>query len=283
MIGFLSKFDHIKKLMKSLRKILFLLTLTSIIIPGTLIVSYLIYTGKHSIEFTLKSTIGLVFTLYYVVLILTLVSVLIYWLISRLKKIWTLRNEKNKTEILLLKSEVNPHFFFNMLNNLYAMIDTETKLAKDLVLKLSDLMRYSIYEGRREFVKLQDEIDFINNYINLHKIRYHRKLNVDFDVNIKDQNLKITPLLFIILVENSFKHGIEKLLVDGFIKINLEASENKIVFEIENNFKPNEENKNGIGLANLKRRLELLYSEKSKLETRITNNVYYSKLEIRLT
>ena len=95
-----------------------------------------------------------------------------------------------------------------MLNNLYGLVDKDSEKAKQLILKLSELMRYSIYEGQKEYLSLKQEIDFINNYIALHKMRYHKDIHVDFIIKVHDQELKIMSLLFIILVENAFKHGV---------------------------------------------------------------------------
>ncbi|WP_243643646.1 sensor histidine kinase [Tenacibaculum sp. M341] len=181
-----------------------------------------------------------------------------------------------------LQSQVNPHFFFNMLNNLYGLVDKDSEKAKKLILKLSDMMRYSIYEGQKEYVTLQQEIDFISNYIELHKMRYHKEINVKLDINVANKNLKIMPLLFIILVENAFKHGIEVLRNNAFISIKLTAKENSITLIIENNFDEEIQGENGIGLKNLERRLALAYPKKYEFATAIHQNIYTAKLNLRL-
>ncbi len=265
---------------KGVQKILFTIALTSLIIPGIIILFYLWYTGKEAVSVSVDSLFGVILILYYVIIIFSLLSLAIYWLINQIKDLLTIRNEKKKTELMLLKSEVSPHFFFNMLNNLYAMVDKDPSLAKKTIIRLSDMMRYSIYEGKKELVTIEEEIDFINNYINLHKVRYHREIDVQFNVEVEDKQVKVTPLLFIILVENAFKHGIETITKNAFIHINLKSDSRRITFEIENNFEKDKENKPGIGLENLKRRLELLYSDKSKFDTEIKNDIYYSKLEL---
>ena len=133
----------------------------------------------------------------------------IFWLVRQIIFITKLKNEKTKAELMFLKSQVSPHFFFNMLNNLYGLVAKDPQKAQELILKLSDMMRYSIYEGEKESVTIEEEIIFLKNYIELHKMRYHKEINVDFDSDI-DENLKIVPLLFIILLENAFKTGIFK-------------------------------------------------------------------------
>lgn len=204
------------------------------------------------------------------------------WVFKQTRAILSLKNEKAKTELLHLKSQVNPHFFFNMLNNLYGLVGTDAKKAQDLILKLSDMMRYSIYEGEKEVVTLKEEVDYLKNYIELHKMRYHKQIDVKFKAEIED-DYKVMPLLFIILLENSFKHGIENLSKDAYVYIHITAKDNKVFFEIENNFDqtlPKEDK--GIGLKNLKRRLELVYSKKHALSFFAAENVYKAKLTLQL-
>lgn len=205
------------------------------------------------------------------------------WIVREIKFVNELKNEKAKTELQHLKSQVNPHFFFNMLNNLYGLIESDSKKAQGLVLKLSDMMRYSIYDGQNEFVSIQEEIEYLNNYIELHQMRYRKDIQVSFDIDIKNDACKITPLLFIILLENAFKHGVEKLRENAFVRIEMLVKEKEIRFSIENNFDPSqEETKPGIGLKNLKRRLELSYPEKHFLTSFKKENVYVSELIISL-
>jgi LytS/YehU family sensor histidine kinase len=177
---------------------------------------------------------------------------------------------------------VNPHFFFNTLNNLYGLVGTDVKKAQELILKLSDMMRYSIYEGERDFVTLKEEVDYLKNYIELHKMRYHKEIDVQCQFQIEDE-YKVMPLLFIILLENAFKHGLENLHEDAYVHLNMKTMNNEVFFEIENNFdisQPKEDN--GIGLKNLKRRLELVYPKKHNLTFSSTKNVYKAQLTLQL-
>ena len=203
----------------------------------------------------------------------------IFWLVRQIIFITKLKNEKTKAELMFLKSQVSPHFFFNMLNNLYGLVAKDPQKAQELILKLSDMMRYSIYEGEKESVTIEEEIIFLKNYIELHKMRYHKEINVDFDSDI-DENLKIVPLLFIILLENAFKHGIENLRENAYIKMSLVSSKKEICFAIENNYEKTE-NKEGIGLKNLKRRLELIYPNQHELNFRITEKNYQVQLILK--
>lgn len=214
---------------------------------------------------------------------ITLFFLLFRWLFKQIKSIINLKNEKAKTELQHLKSQVNPHFFFNTLNNLYGIMEKDSK-ARDMVLKLSDMMRYSIYEGQKDRVPLNEELEYLKNYIELQETRYHKKTDIRFEYKIHDDTCKIMPLLFIILIENAFKHGLENLEENAYIHINLITNEKKLHFEIENNFELQEvSDGQGIGLKNLKRRLELAYPNKHSLSFKIDANTYTVKLSLELT
>lgn len=206
-----------------------------------------------------------------------------YWSYKQVKRLITLKQERRKAELKHLKSQVNPHFFFNTLNNLYGLVDEDTERTKELILQLSDMMSYSIYKGEQEFVALNEEVEYLQNYIKLHQIRYHKKIDITFNVHLKDNSIQVMPLLFIILLENAFKHGVENLISNAYIHLKLSDIPHGISFEIENNFDPEEVNQNpGIGLENLKRRLELAYPKKHNLTINQTNTIYKAVLTITL-
>lgn len=216
----------------------------------------------------------------FVVFFLPIPIFFLVWIFEQWKWIQNLKAEKSKTELSLLKTQINPHFFFNTLNNLYALTVKNSKQAPEVILKLSDMMRYTIYEGEKETVKLQDEIDYLNNYIELHKIRYKKSVKITFNHDI-DTSLTIAPLLYIILLENAFKHGVETLAENAFVQIDLFEKGDFIYFEIENNFDPKEINESdGIGLKNLKRRLLLIYGKEHELHVESKNNIYKTTLKI---
>lgn len=223
------------------------------------------------------------FLVFCLLFFLTMAVVLTRWFFLQIKSILRLKKEKTQAELMHLKSQVNPHFFFNTLNNLYGLVRQDSAKAQQLILKLSDMMRYSIYEGQNDFVSLEEEIIYLENYIELHRMRYHKKINVQFDQRVEDPSIKISPLLFIILLENAFKHGVENLRKDAFVAIKLKATKKTIDFEIENNFDTEEErSKPGIGLKNLRRRLELLYHNKHKLTTSRRDAIYQAQLKLQL-
>jgi two-component system sensor histidine kinase AlgZ len=211
-----------------------------------------------------------------------LIILILRWVFKQTRAILTLKNEKAKTELQHLKSQVNPHFFFNTLNNLYGLVGTDAKKAQDLILKLSDMMRYSIYEGEKDTVSLEEEVEYLKNYIELHKMRYRKEIDIKF-INDISENHKVMPLLFIILLENAFKHGVENLRENAYVHINLKSENNQIFFDIENNFDPTIETEHkGIGLNNLKRRLELVYPKKHTLSFTKTADVYKAQLNINI-
>ncbi|MCK0179261.1 histidine kinase [Flavobacteriaceae bacterium S0862] len=216
----------------------------------------------------------------FVIFFLPIPFLFLVWVFEQWKWVQNLKAEKSRTELSLLRAQINPHFFFNTLNNLYALTIKNSNQAPDVILKLSDMMRYTIYEGEKEIVKLGDEIEYLNNYIELHKIRYKKTVDISFKHHI-DTSLSIAPLLFIILLENAFKHGIETLTENAFIHINLYEDTDFIYFKIENNFDPKEISEvKGIGLTNLKRRLALIYPKKNELTVKKTKNTYKTTLKI---
>lgn len=257
------------------------IVLITIAIPLGKTAYELIFLKKSSVVFLgeYPKAVGIIVIIYYAILLI----IGILWIITQLKSLMNLKNEKRKNEMLHLQSQVNPHFFFNMLNNLYGLVDKDAEKSKALILKLSDLMRYSIYEGEKSQVSLEDEIAYLKSYIELHQMRYRKKIDIQFNVNIENKAIKLTPLLFIILLENSFKHGVENLRENAYVYINLNANSSIIVFEIENNFDANEiSDPKGIGIKNLKRRLELVYPKKHILKSTSNNSVYKAKLQLKL-
>ncbi len=218
------------------------------------------------------------FTLFF----LPIPFLILVWVYDQWKWLKTLKADKSKAELELLKTQINPHFFFNTLNNLYSLTVKHSDKAPEVILKLSEMMRYTIYEGKKEFVPLREEVTYLENYIELHKIRYQKKVNIEFSHSI-EQEVKVAPLLFIILLENAFKHGVESLTDSAYVKIDLSSSNRHIRFSIENNYEPLEINESkGIGLENLKRRLELIYPKTYELNIHKTASTFAVDFKISL-
>lgn len=205
------------------------------------------------------------------------------WLLQEVMTLIQLKNEKSKTELMHLQSQVNPHFFFNTLNNLYGWVGKDPEKAQDLILKLSDMMRYSIYDGQKDFVTIEEELVYMQHYIDLHKMRYLKNIEVSFELDIQEKDQEIRPLLFIILLENAFKHGVENLRENAFVHIDISSNEREVYFFIENNFdSTNERGEVGIGLKNLKRRLDLAYPNKHLLEILEKEDVFQASVTLKL-
>ncbi len=209
--------------------------------------------------------------------------------LERQSKIEKIQEEMEKaklnTELALLKSQISPHFFFNTLNNIYSLIGRNNEDSKDAVIKLSKMMRYVLNESGNNNQLLSDEIEFMNNYIDLMKLRIGAKtrLNVNFPTEYK--NLMIPHLLFISLIENAFKYGIS-VQDESYVNISLECGENSILFKCENGLPESNYGpifaSTGIGLENLKKRLSLLYPGRHELEINKVKNKFEVKLIIQL-
>ncbi len=205
------------------------------------------------------------------------------WIYEQWRWLKTLRADKVKAELALLKSQINPHFFFNTLNNLYGLVVEKSDDAPEVVIKLSDMMRYTIYEGKEDSVLLKDEISYLENYIELHKIRYQKKVDIHFTHDV-EPDLMVAPLLFIILLENAFKHGVEKMNEHAFIHLQMKSQGKKLFFTIENNMDvPTSNSSKGIGLENLKQRLEYSYPKRHELRIEEKESTYKVQLTIKLT
>ena len=194
-------------------------------------------------------------------------------------------NEQLKTELALLKSQVNPHFLFNTLNNLYGLItQNQNQQASDVTLKLADLMRYLLESSKTDLVNLNKEIQFIDDYLSLEKIRLSQKTDIKFMVSGLNKELFVAPLLFIPLVENAFKHGLNTILTDSFAHFSLSVQGNELFFEAINSVEKSTENseKSGTGLENLKKRLQLIYPQKHQLDIEQTANQFKVILHIQL-
>ncbi len=209
-------------------------------------------------------------------------AILVEWF-TQANSIVKLRGEKSATELSLLKQQINPHFFFNTLNNVYAMSLTNDKNTSQGILQLSDLMRYVIYKGQEEKVSLALEVKYIEDYLDLQKLRLHKTLDFRFEKEIEDDDKAIAPLLFIILIENAFKHGIEGAERQSYLHLKLTQSENTLYFSCYNSVEEGSAvTESGLGLRNLRRRLELLYPGRHDLAIQEYPDSYRADLSIQL-
>ncbi|MEH0154638.1 histidine kinase [Limibacter armeniacum] len=269
---------------KNTKKLLATIAILSLAIPAIIIFFLVITTNKDSvvIAFDPFSIDGMLLISYYATLIILVPIFSITWLIKQIRSLLNLKNEKMRMELVHLQSQVNPHFFFNVLNNLYGSIEKDNMKAKTMILKLSEMMRYSIYEGQRELATIGEEIAYLQSYIQLNEARYHKKIEVTFETSIENENLPVTPLLFIILVENAFKHGVEQLRHDAFIHMICKSDGNQVYFEVENNVDPEmPASQEGVGLQNLQRRLELVYPNRHQFIISQTDSTYKVQLTLQ--
>jgi hypothetical protein len=194
-----------------------------------------------------------------------------------------IEHEKINTELSFLKSQVNPHFFFNTLNNIYSLAVVGSEQTAPAIMKLSSIMRYILTETQTNLVTLQNEIEFITNFIDLQSVRLTDKVKVDFKATGDIDDKLIAPLLFIPFIENAFKYGISTK-ENTIIEILLTATDNKVSFTVSNTIvKADRADTTGIGINNVKRRLELLYPDKHRLLVKEENNQFIVHLDIELT
>ncbi len=200
-----------------------------------------------------------------------------------------LQSQNLQSELKFLKSQINPHFFFNTLNNLYALTLKKSDLAPEIVLRLSEMMRYMLYESNEKEVSLEMEIKNVINYIELERLRQGERFKINFDIQGTAKQQKIAPLMFIPFLENSFKHGIDNHIKSGYVNAQLILDDASVSLDIKNSkpqaVKPqiNKNKSGGIGLENVKRRLKILYPDKHILKINDASDTYHVELEINLT
>ncbi len=190
------------------------------------------------------------------------------------RKTKSLLTQKLETELQFLKHQLQPHFLFNTLNNLYGLILTKSDRAGDMVVKLSEIMSYMLYGSNETLVPVEDELANLENYIALEKIRYGDELQIDYKVIGETKDKKIPPLVLISFVENAFKHGPSSNLETSWIRISAEVTEQRFLFIVENSLsfpdQGREENRSqvnsGIGLNNVRKRLDLIYGSNYELQ-----------------
>lgn len=215
---------------------------------------------------------------FFIVIALSILFSVVLSMVLKLLKNWyqeeqnsrRLRQVNLETELRFLKSQINPHFLFNSLNNLYALTLKKSDQAPELVLRLSNILRYVLYETGEGKVELQKEIQYLRDYIDLEKVRAGDRVDIRFEVEGNPEIFTIEPMLLLTFVENSFKHGVAGSVHKAWVDALLYCEEHKLVFTIRNN-KPeitdaNDRQHGGIGMDNIKKRLELLYPGKHELK-----------------
>ena len=211
----------------------------------------------------------------------TCIKVIQQWLSAEQRE-KLIETEKLNTELSFLKSQINPHFLFNTLNNIYSLAIVKSDETAAAVMKLSSIMRYVLSDTKQHLVPLEKEIEFIQHYIDLQNLRLTDKIKINFIVNGEQDEKQIAPLLFIPFVENAFKYGISTK-EHSEINITINIKPNEIEFITDNRIlalETDAEKKNGIGLKNTRRRLEILYADKHTLEIHRKEDHFYVNLKI---
>jgi LytS/YehU family sensor histidine kinase len=184
-------------------------------------------------------------------------------------------NEKLTAELNFLKAQINPHFLFNTLNNLYYLAYTKSANTTEVIAKLSDVMRYMLYDATHALVPLTKEIDYMHNYIALERLRLNDQIPVNFNIEGDVERSYIAPLVLLTFLENAFKHGVVTNDPNSWVNITIRVRENNCIYVVENSklSKANAEQheKSGIGLLNVKRRLELSYPDFNSIETTLSD------------
>lgn len=198
------------------------------------------------------------------------------------RKLEDLEKQNLEQQLEYLKYQINPHFFMNTLNNIHALVDIDPSKAQETILELSKMMRFVLYEGDKRGVPLTKEFEFIRTYTKLMQLRYTDKVKITVDVPEEAPDVTIPPLMLISFIENAFKHGIS-YQHDSFIDIKLELKDNNLLFTCRNSKAemPNQE-KGGVGLANVKQRLDLLYDKNYTLQIKDEADIYIVELKLPL-
>lgn len=199
------------------------------------------------------------------------------------------RNQHIRSQLVALRSQINPHFLFNALNVIYALAVENKDNAKDAIVQLSDILRYIIYDSNTEKITLKDEVTLLKKYVEFQKLRQHESKNITFEANVQDDSFGIYPMLLLPLVENSFKHGIKGAVENTFVNIRVAQNDTTFEFYIENNYSEDHEYNHqsdsvpkvfGIGIENIKKNLEIVYPETHTLDIQKTTHKFAVTLKL---
>lgn len=208
------------------------------------------------------------------------------WIILE-QKHFKLEKDKVLSELAFLKTQVSPHFLMNTLNNIHALIDVDTEEAKTVVIRLSKLMRHLLYDSNHNHISIEKEVEFIQSYIDLMKIRFSNKVDIKFVTDIDKPDIKLPPLLFTSVIENAFKYGIS-YQQDSFIYINLLVKGENLLFRISNSYiadkqgNTSKDGASGIGLENTRKRFDLLYGDNYTMDITTKNNTFNVNISLPL-
>lgn len=214
---------------------------------------------------------------------------LVYYLAEEKNRVQSILSEKLQAELFSLRNQFHPHFLFNVLNSLYSKILSKSDDSADIVLKISDFLRYSVYEVNTKYIPLEKEIEYLKNYISLQQLRFDNRLELSFSTNGIMENQVIEPFLILPFIENSFKYCLDDANSQAWITISITTSEEWLVIKIENSLPPDfiknteiENTYSGVGISNVKRRLELLYPDRHILTIKNEEDSFFVSLKIKI-
>ncbi len=265
----------------------FLMLSVIVLTPIKVAFQVFLFSEQPSVQnYFLENQIWYYFSMFLVGSSSTIYGIISDWFIHQSEKM-ELQTKTMQSELKFLRSQINPHFLFNTLNNLYALTLKKSDDAPEIVLKLSEMMRYMLYECNERKVPLYKEVTYMKNYLDLERLRQHKMIDIKMDITGDVSDQRIAPLLLIPFIENSFKHGLSNEIDHGFVNISLKINGNHLIFEIVNSKGPSQPKQThrrsgGIGLVNVRRRLNLIYDEAYKLEIKNDPNQYKVKLDLTL-
>lgn len=269
--------------------LLLLIGVALIFTPLKLVLKYFLFSKVGSIQDDILTNLyAYFFSTFLVAGLSTVGKIMVDWIVQNRKKTVT-QNESMQSELRFLKSQINPHFLFNTLNSLYALTLKKDDKAPDIVIKLSEMMRYMLYECNEPRVPLSKEINYLKNYLDLERLRQRKGIDIQLKVNGNVSDQMIAPLMLIPFLENSFKHGVNANIKDGFVVATLNVEPRAVHFILENSKgsqMPSQLHGNrpsgGIGLVNVRRRLDLLYKGRYELNIRESPSTYAVHLDLEL-
>lgn len=270
--------------------IVVLITIAAGSLVEELVLEYLFFPDTRGARLTITGLQWSAFKIGFVIILFSTFK-LIWDYQRKQQQMNELENEKIASELKFLKSQINPHVLFNNLNNIYSYALEKSEKVPEMLLKLSDIMRYMLNEEDSHFVKLEKEIRYLEDFVDLQKLRLEGRGNVSLSISGNPENYCIAPLLLVAFVENSFKHSMQTEVDNIEIDINLTIRDGVLHFTSRNTFSenggPSLANKNGretgIGLQNVKKRLQLIYRDKHELEISRENNFFVVQLSLDLT
>ncbi len=264
------------------KKLIYLFSVIGLLLVSYYIFKILLPTPNFTPEFVKKKPVIIIFTIMHIVIGIT-IRMYEEWIINGHNK-KEIEAQKNLLELETLKNQLNPHFLFNSLNSIYSLTVKKSNDAPEAVITLSELMRYMLYKATNDFVPLQQEMDYIKNYIKLQRLRIVNNENVKINIRGTISTQKIRPLLFISYIENAFKYGTD-FKGNTEIKINISIIENELRFTCNNLIGNIGKNKKelGIGMQNAKERLLLLYPKKHYLDIKEVENNFIVNLKLNLS